>query len=129
VKDNEGNFYRLVGEREAEARQMVLKLPQSNPDVITHLSWKKYTKLHLTANGIPVIVLALFCPAEPDVGIFHEYIDDWAIFSERGYRMVWLEKECDSDAFLAQIYETKLDNDYAEMTKYESYNRDDYRSY
>lgn len=63
-------------------------------------------------GGLPVDVELTMQPAEPDVGIFSDYIDDWEIVGINGQlkKCDWVQKKLDNDAkaleaFLDECYE------------------------
>ena len=68
-------------------------------------------------GGLPLSVKVQIAPAEPDVGIFHSYVDDWDIVAI-GHRPVktspkWiLDKIKKSEAAFLDLLNEALDSDH-----------------
>ena len=99
-----------------------------------------YFTCTVEVDGIPAQAAALMQPAEPDVGISHEYIEELLVFDSKGHEAAWLEVKLDDDKVAVdvetQVLEAlKEERDDAEMDaagdRYEEreYDREFFGSY
>jgi len=52
-------------------------------------------------GGLPLTVRYSISPAEPDVGLFTDYVDDMYLVDRRGKKASWAEKRMSVDAWEA----------------------------
>lgn len=48
-------------------------------------------------GGLPVTVKFSIQNPEPDVGLFHSYIDEWELFTESGQSAYWAQERMTKD--------------------------------
>ena len=56
-----------------------------------------YFTCKVEVDGIPAMAAALVQPAEPDVGIANEYLEEVLVFDRKGYAAPWLDRKMDAD--------------------------------
>lgn len=86
----------------------IINLPQLNPDHIDHPIWKSYDRGWIDLDGITVQVCYHIAPAEPDVGIMREYLDEVCLFDKNGTFSKFLHDRMDNLKLEESVHEQLL---------------------